>query len=117
MCTTAAPGRVVGRHANCFAAGGGVLIAATASAHEPLKIGMVLEMSGAFADFGMQMMNGARAYMKVHGDTVAGRKVELIVKDMTGVPDVARRVAQEPGRRPFDADAISGDRQCDYSNH
>src|ERR1039457_5921267 len=71
------------------------LIAATASAQEPLKIGMVLEMSGAFADFGMQMMNGARAYMKVHGDTVAGRKVELIVKDTTGVPDVAKRVAQE----------------------
>jgi branched-chain amino acid transport system substrate-binding protein len=71
------------------------LIAATASAQEPLRIGMVLEMSGAFADFGMQMMNGARAYMKVHGDTVAGRKVELIVKDTTGVPDVAKRVAQE----------------------
>src|ERR1035437_10556852 len=71
------------------------LIAATASAQEPLKIGMVLEMSGGFADFGMQMMNGARAYMKVHGDTVAGRKVELIVRDTTGVPDVAKRVAQE----------------------
>lgn len=73
-----------------------LLIAAGASAEEPpLKIGMVLEMSGAFADFGMQMMNGAHAYMKVHGDTVAGRKVELIVKDTTGVPDVAKRVAQE----------------------
>ena len=71
------------------------LIAATASAQEPLKIGMVLEMSGGFADFGMQMMNGARAYMKVHGDMVAGRKVELIVRDTTGVPDVAKRVAQE----------------------
>jgi len=66
-----------------------------AAAQEPLKIGMVLEMSGGFADFGMQMMNGARAYMKVHGDTVAGRKVQLIVKDTTGVPDVAKRVAQE----------------------
>jgi branched-chain amino acid transport system substrate-binding protein len=52
-------------------------------------------MSGAFADFGMQMTNGARAYIKVHGDTVAGRKVVLIVKDTTGTPDVARRVAQE----------------------
>ena len=72
-----------------------ILIAASATAQEPLKIGMVLEMSGAFADFGMQMMNGARAYMKVHGDMVAGRKVELIVRDTTGVPDVAKRVAQE----------------------
>jgi branched-chain amino acid transport system substrate-binding protein len=71
------------------------LAAVPAAAQEPLKIGMVLEMSGGFADFGMQMMNGARAYMKVHGDTVAGRKVQLIVKDTTGVPDVAKRVAQE----------------------
>ena len=71
------------------------LSAAQALAEEPIKIGMVLEMSGGFADFGMQMMNGVRAYMKVHGDTVAGRKVQLIVKDTTGVPDVARRVAQE----------------------
>jgi branched-chain amino acid transport system substrate-binding protein len=71
------------------------LAAFQAAAQEPLKIGMVLEMSGGFADFGMQMMNGARAYMKVHGDTVAGRKVQLIVKDTTGVPDVAKRVAQE----------------------
>ena len=69
--------------------------AAGAAAEEPLRIGMVLEMSGAFADFGMQMTNGARAYLKVHGDTVAGRKVELIVRDTTGVPDVAKRVAQE----------------------
>jgi branched-chain amino acid transport system substrate-binding protein len=74
---------------------GAALFAAQASAQEPLKIGLVLESSGAFADFGMQMMNGVKAYMKVHGDTVAGRKVQLIVKDTTGVPDVARRVAQE----------------------
>ena len=71
------------------------LAATAAVAQEPLKIGMVLEMSGGFADFGMQMTNGARAYMKVHGDTVAGRKVQLIVKDTTGVPDIAKRVAQE----------------------
>jgi len=69
--------------------------AGAVTAQEPLKIGMVLETSGAFADFGMQMTNGARAYMKVYGDTVAGRKVQLIIKDTTGVPDVARRVAQE----------------------
>ena len=72
-----------------------VVVAAPALAQEPLKIGMVLEMSGGFADFGMQMTNGANAWMKAHGDTVAGRKVVLIVKDTTGTPDVARRVAQE----------------------
>jgi len=84
------------RYLKLLVSAAALLIAAGASAEEPpLKIGMVLETSGAFADFGMQMMNGARAYMKVHGDTVAGRKVELVVKDTTGVPDVAKRVAQE----------------------
>jgi branched-chain amino acid transport system substrate-binding protein len=72
------------------------LIAATTSAQEPIKVGMVVEMSGPFADIGRQIMNGARAYVKAHGDVVAGRKVELIVKDTTGMaPDVAKRVAQE----------------------
>jgi len=71
-------------------------VAATASAQEPIKVGMVLEMSGPFADIGRQILNGARAYMKANGDVVAGRKVELIVKDTTGMaPDVAKRQAQE----------------------
>ena len=73
-----------------------LLIAATASAEEPIKVGMVVEMSGPFADIGRQIMNGARAYVKAHGDVVAGRKVELIVKDTTGMaPEVAKRQAQE----------------------
>ena len=83
------------RYCDFLVTGAACLVAFAAAAQEPLKVGMVLEMSGGFADFGMQMMNGARAYMKVHGDTVAGRKVQLIVKDTTGVPDVAKRVAQE----------------------
>jgi len=62
----------------------------------PLKIGFVLPMSGPHAEYGMQMLNGARLYMKHHGDTVAGRKVEIIVKDDTGVaPEISRRSAQE----------------------
>jgi branched-chain amino acid transport system substrate-binding protein len=72
------------------------LVAATASAQEPIKVGMVVEMSGPFADIGRQIMNGTRAYVKAHGDVVAGRKVELIVKDTTGMaPEVAKRQAQE----------------------
>jgi len=72
------------------------LAAATASAQEPIKVGMVVEMSGPFADIGRQIMNGTRAYVKAHGDVVAGRKVELIVKDTTGMaPEVAKRQAQE----------------------
>ena len=72
------------------------LTAVPAMAQEPIKVGLVLEMSGPFADIGRQILNGARAYVKAHGDTVAGRKVELIVKDSTGAaPDIAKRLAQE----------------------
>ncbi len=72
------------------------LVAVTVQAQEPIKVGMLVEMSGPFADIGRQIMNGARAYVKANGDTVAGRKVELVVKDTTGMaPDLARREAQE----------------------
>ena len=56
----------------------------------------MVEMSGPFAPYGRQITNGMRAYMKAHGDTVAGKKIELVVKDTTGpAPDLAKRVAQE----------------------
>jgi branched-chain amino acid transport system substrate-binding protein len=74
----------------------GALASASAVAQEPIRVGMVVEMSGPFADIGRQIVNGARAYVKAHGDTVAGRKVELLIKDTTGMaPDVAKRQAQE----------------------
>lgn len=66
------------------------------AAGNTIKVGILAEMSGTFADFGQQITNGARAYMKQYGDTVAGKKIELIVKDLTGAaPDVAKRLAQE----------------------
>lgn len=59
------------------------------------KIGLLLPMTGPFASTGKQLENAARLYMAQHGDTVAGKKVQLIVKDDTGVPDVSKRLAQE----------------------
>src|SRR4249919_3980921 len=62
----------------------------------PVKIGMPLTLSGQFADAASQMLNGAKTYMKMHGDTVAGKKIELITKDVGGpAPDVAKRLSQE----------------------
>jgi branched-chain amino acid transport system substrate-binding protein len=59
-------------------------------------VGAVIEVTGAFASIGKQLENGMRLYMKQSGDTVAGKKVELIVKDTTGAaPDVAKRLVQE----------------------
>jgi len=67
-----------------------------AQAQQTVKIGMPLTLSGQFADAASQMLNGAKTYMKMHGDTVAGKKIELITKDVGGpAPDVAKRLAQE----------------------
>ncbi len=74
------------------------IIAATTSvqAQQPVRIGLILSLSGQFADAGIQLENGIKTYMKQHGDVVAGRKIELIRKDTGGVaPDVAKRLAQE----------------------
>ncbi|MFZ2297589.1 MAG: ABC transporter substrate-binding protein [Aquabacterium sp.] len=68
----------------------------SALAAEPLKIGMVLPLSGPYAAYGQQIERGARVYLQQHGGNIAGRKVELILKDDTGVaPEVSKRVAQE----------------------
>ena len=68
----------------------------TASAQGTIKIGVILPFSGQFADFATQMDNGIKLYMKQKGDTVAGKKIEIIRKDTGGVaPDVATRLAQE----------------------
>jgi branched-chain amino acid transport system substrate-binding protein len=57
---------------------------------------MVGEFSGPFAQYGQQILGGMKAYMKVNGDTVAGKKIEIVQKDTTGPsPEVAKRLAQE----------------------
>ncbi|RZA30399.1 MAG: ABC transporter substrate-binding protein [Proteobacteria bacterium] len=76
----------------------GVVSLATsgAQAQETIKIGVIAAFSGPFADYGKQMEGGMKAYMKQHGDTVAGKKIELILKDTTGPsPEIAKRLAQE----------------------
>jgi branched-chain amino acid transport system substrate-binding protein len=70
--------------------------AGSASAQETVKIGIIMPYSGQFADTATQMDNAIKLYIKQHGDTVAGKKIELIRKDTGGIaPDVAKRLAQE----------------------
>ena len=72
------------------------LIKPSFAAGEPLKIGLVIPLTGPFASTGKQLEAACRLYMQKNGDTVAGRKVELIVKDDTGVaPETTKRLAQE----------------------
>src|SRR5436853_2891116 len=66
------------------------------SAQNVVKLGMVGEFSGPFAQYGQQILGRMKAYMKIHGDTVAGKKIEIVQKDTGGpAPDVAKRLAQE----------------------
>jgi branched-chain amino acid transport system substrate-binding protein len=72
------------------------LSVSAASAQGTVKIGVIMPYSGQFADLATQMDNGIKLYMKQNGDTVAGKKIELIRKDTGGIaPDVATRLAQE----------------------
>src|SRR3954470_22206277 len=68
---------------------------AVAHAQDALKIGLILPMTGAFASTGHQIEAAAKLYMQQNGDSVAGKKIQLIVKDDTGVADVTKRLAQE----------------------
>jgi branched-chain amino acid transport system substrate-binding protein len=65
-------------------------------AQQTIKIGVIVPYSGQFADTGVQLDNGIKLYMQQHGDTIAGRKIEVIRKDTGGIaPEVAKRLAQE----------------------
>ena len=73
-----------------------VLTGSGALAADPVKIGLILPMSGPFASTGKQIDAAVRLYQQVNGDSVAGRRIEVIVKDDTGVaPDMTKRLAQE----------------------
>ncbi|SNS91771.1 branched-chain amino acid transport system substrate-binding protein [Noviherbaspirillum humi] len=73
----------------------GILPAAQAQS-QTIRIGVITSLSGPAAESGAQMKAGIETYLRTHGDTVAGRKIEMIYKDDTGAqPDVAKRLATE----------------------
>ena len=65
------------------------------AAEEPLKIGLIVPLTGGQASTGKQLANAVRLYVSEHGDVVAGRKIEVIVRDDGAVPDNTKRIAQE----------------------
>ena len=86
----------------------GVFGAGPVHAEDTVKVGLIISYSGQFADTGNQMDNAIKLYVKQHGDTVAGKKIEFIRKDTGGIaPDVAKRLAQELIVRDH-ADVIAG---------
>jgi branched-chain amino acid transport system substrate-binding protein len=79
------------------AVAGLALLAAPAAswAQDSVKIGLILPMTGQQASTGKQISAAVRLYQQEHGSTVAGKKVEVIVKDDGAVPDNTKRLAQE----------------------
>ena len=81
-------------HAGLALAAAAALPAAQAQG-APFRIGLILPMTGPFASTGKQAEAGARLWLAQNGATVAGRKIELILKDDAGIADTTRRIAQE----------------------
>jgi branched-chain amino acid transport system substrate-binding protein len=64
-------------------------------AGQTVKVGLSLPLTGPFEENGREMMTALKLFVEQNGDTVAGKKIEMIVRDDGGVPDQAKRIAQE----------------------
>ncbi len=75
-----------------------VALLAAGRAHaqsDAVKIGVILPMTGPQASTGRQIDAAVKLFMAQNGAKVAGRKLEVTVRDDAGVPDTTRRLAQE----------------------
>ena len=61
----------------------------------PFRIGLILPMTGPFSSVGKQVHAGVQLYLAQHGASVAGRRIEVLLKDDGAVPDRSRRLALE----------------------
>jgi branched-chain amino acid transport system substrate-binding protein len=66
-----------------------------AFAQDTVKIGLILPMTGQQASTGKQIDAAVKLFLAQNGDTVAGKKIEVILKDDAAVPDNTKRIAQE----------------------
>jgi len=65
------------------------------TAQETIKVGLVMPLTGVLGPVGKQAVAGARLYLAQHGNMVAGRKIELVVRDDASIPDNSKRITQE----------------------
>jgi len=75
--------------------GAAALASTSALAQDTVKIGLIVPMTGGQASTGKQIDNAIKLYMQQNGDTVAGKKIEVILKDDAALPDNTKRLAQE----------------------
>src|SRR5277367_1910563 len=81
--------------AGCLAIAATALGAAGASAQDVVKVGIIAPMTGTSGAVGREISAAANLYIAQHGNMVAGKKIELIIRDDASVPDNAKRIAQE----------------------
>jgi branched-chain amino acid transport system substrate-binding protein len=72
-----------------------LLAGGPASAEDTVRIGFSAPLTGPFSENGRQMSTALKLFAEQNGMTVAGKKVEVILRDDGGVADQARRLAQE----------------------
>jgi branched-chain amino acid transport system substrate-binding protein len=68
---------------------------AGAQAQSTVKIGAILPMTGPQQSTGVQISAAIRLYLAQHGDTVAGKKIEVVYRDSGALAENAKRLAQE----------------------
>src|SRR5262249_53130241 len=73
----------------------GTLTNSSSFAQDTVKVGLIISMTGPQASTGKHIEAAVDLYMKEHGDTVAGKKIEVILRDSASVPDNTKRLAQE----------------------
>jgi branched-chain amino acid transport system substrate-binding protein len=88
--------RVPFAQASLFLLAFALAVASCSKPQDSIKVGVIASFSGPFATLGAEIEGGIKAYLKQHGDTAGGRKIEILVRDTTGPsPEIAKRLAQE----------------------
>ena len=86
----------------------GLVTIGGAAAQSSVKIGLLLPMTGQQQSTGKQIAAAARLYMQQNGDTVAGKKIEIVLKDDAAVPDVSGAIAVDGHRELDDVRPMQG---------
>ena len=83
------------RHTLAVALAAAFALPAGYAQQQPFRVGLILPMTGPFASTGRQIDAAVKLYVAQNGDKVAGRQVEVLLRDDQGIPDQTRRIAQE----------------------
>lgn len=83
------------RHHLAVLAAAAALSTAAFAQSDTVKIGVILPMTGQQASTGRQIDAAIKLWVAQNGKKVAGKNVEVVVKDDQSLPDQTRRLAQE----------------------